>query len=327
MFDKPQIKGCSDTNRMIKEIEILKSVKHPHVIQLYEIIETETQIYLIMEYASKGELFNYIVTKEKLSEDEACKFFHQLISGIEYLHSIGIAHRDIKPENLLLDDNCDIKISDFGLSNTYHHDEKLKTKCGTASYTAPEVILRQSYSGLKVDIWSAGITLYTMVCGYNPFDDINKIMLERKIIKGAYELPDFASSKLEKLLKGMLEVNPDKRFNLEDIVQSEWFQLWKPENEPIGIIIGVDDIPIDESVLKQMTRYGFNTAHILNMIDKNVHNSATTIYYLLVQKKQRQKYIQNETSLLDSASILAKLEFQKPIAFINTIKSSLKYIM
>ena len=219
MFDKPQIKGCSDTNRMIKEIEILKSVKHPHVIQLYEIIETETQIYLIMEYASKGELFNYIVTKEKLSEDEACKFFHQLISGIEYLHSIGIAHRDIKPENLLLDDNCDIKISDFGLSNTYHHDEKLKTKCGTASYTAPEVILRQSYSGLKVDIWSAGITLYTMVCGYNPFDDINKIMLERKIIKGAYELPDFASSKLEKLLKGMLEVNPDKRFNLEDIVQ------------------------------------------------------------------------------------------------------------
>ena len=130
----------TDIERVTREIHILKRIRHPHIIQLYEIIETKTQLFLFTEHASKGELFNYIVTKQKIPENEACKFFQEIISGINYLHKLNIVHRDMKPENLLLDCNNSIKIIDFGLSNTYKEGESLKTACGSPCYAAPEVI-------------------------------------------------------------------------------------------------------------------------------------------------------------------------------------------
>ena len=141
MLEKKRMAEAADVERVTREIHILRRIRHPNIIQLYDIIETKRQLFLITEYVTGGELFDYIVTKQKLPEAEACKFFQQIISGIEYLHKLSIVHRDLKPENLLLDYNSTIKIIDFGLSNTYKEGEALKTACGSPCYAAPEVIL------------------------------------------------------------------------------------------------------------------------------------------------------------------------------------------
>lgn len=130
---------AADIERVTREIHILRRIRHPHLVQLYDIIETKKQLFLITEYAAKGELFDYIVSKQRLEEEEACKFFQEILSGVEYVHKLNIVHRDLKPENLLLDYKNSIKIIDFGLSNTYKDGETLKTACGSPCYAAPEV--------------------------------------------------------------------------------------------------------------------------------------------------------------------------------------------
>ena len=171
ILEKDKIKDQSDIDRINREITILKKVRHPHVVQLYEMIENNDYLYLIMEYCSGGELFQHIVKNRRLKEEEAAKMYQQIISGIEYIHKLGVVHRDLKPENLLLDHNNCIKIVDFGLSNLYNPGERLKTACGSPCYAAPEMIKGERYLGLGADIWSSGVILYAMVCGYLPFED------------------------------------------------------------------------------------------------------------------------------------------------------------
>ena len=142
-----------------------------------------------MEYASGGELFDYIVANSRLSELETCKFYQQIISGIEYIHKLGVVHRDLKPENLLLDSNKNIKIVDFGLSNTYKQNELLQTACGSPCYAAPEMIAGHKYSGSRVDLWSSGVILFAMLSGYLPFEDPNTADLYKKILNCEYETP------------------------------------------------------------------------------------------------------------------------------------------
>lgn len=146
-----------------------------------------------MEYVEKGELFDYIVEKGRIEEPEACVFFKQMISGVAYLHQLNIVHRDLKPENLLIDWKSSLKIVDFGLSNTYKPGELLKTACGSPCYAAPEMIASKKYNGLEVDIWSCGVILFAMVCGYLPFEDSNTSQLYKKILSGEYVLPAFVS--------------------------------------------------------------------------------------------------------------------------------------
>lgn len=147
-----------------------------------------------MEYASGGELFDYIVKKKRLPDKETCKFFQQILSGVEYLHKLRVCHRDLKPENLLLDENKNIKIVDFGLSNIYKYGETLKTACGSPCYAAPEMIAGKRYHGLNADIWSTGVILYAMACGYLPFEDPNTGKLYKKILSCDYLLPGFISA-------------------------------------------------------------------------------------------------------------------------------------
>ncbi len=142
-----------------------------------------------MEFASGGELFEYIVKRQRVSEVPSAKFFQQIISGIEYLHKVNVVHRDLKPENLLLDHNNNIKIVDFGLSNTYKTGCKLKTACGSPCYAAPEMIAGKKYTGLRVDIWSCGVIMYALLCGYLPFEDKNTKVLYKKILAGDFKIP------------------------------------------------------------------------------------------------------------------------------------------
>jgi 5'-AMP-activated protein kinase, catalytic alpha subunit len=158
-----------------------------------------------MEYAPGGELFDHIVNKDRLTEKESCRFFCQIVEGIDYLHKKGIAHRDLKPENLLLDENKEsIKIVDFGLSNSYTEGQTLTTACGSPCYAAPEMIAGKEYHGLDVDIWSCGVTLYAMLVGYLPFEDPDTVQLYKKIILGEYEEPDHLSDKALSILKKIL---------------------------------------------------------------------------------------------------------------------------
>jgi len=194
ILEKDKINDQKDVERITREIKILKKVRHPNVIQLYEIIETEKELYMIMEFCNGGELFDYIVKHTRLSEKQACKFYLELISGIEYIHQSGVCHRDLKPENLLLDYDLTLKIVDFGLSNMYETGSTLKTACGSPCYAAPEMIAGKRYHGLKTDIWSSGVVFYAMVCGYLPFEDPKTSNLYKKIMSADYTLPKFLSS-------------------------------------------------------------------------------------------------------------------------------------
>jgi len=160
-----------DVERVSREIHILKIVRHPTIVQLYEIIETDKELYLIMEYARGGELFEYIVNRKRVREKDAAKFLHQILSGVDYLHKHNICHRDLKPENLLMDDHNNIKIVDFGLSNMYTPGVPLQTACGSPCYAAPEMVAGKKYDAMAADMWSCGVIIYAMVCGFLPFED------------------------------------------------------------------------------------------------------------------------------------------------------------
>lgn len=199
----------------------------------------------MMEYCNGGELFEYIVANNRIKEKEACRFFQQIISGVEYIHKLNVVHRDLKPENLLLDYNMNIKIVDFGLSNTYKDGQMLKTACGSPCYAAPEMIAGKRYNGLQVDIWSCGVILFAMLCGYLPFEDANTSNLYKKILNGDFQIPKFVSNEARDILKGILNTDPQKRFTIEDIRNHPWYNIY-PNNERQGegIIIGVNSVPV-----------------------------------------------------------------------------------
>jgi len=164
-----------------------------------------------MEYAPGGELFDYIVANNRIKQKEASKFLLQILAGVEYIHKLNIVHRDLKPENLLLDNNNNIKIVDFGLSNTYKNGETLKTACGSPCYAAPEMIAGKKYNGLQVDIWSCGVIMFAMICGYLPFEDPNTAKLYKKILSGDYSCPKFITAESKDLLKNILNTDPIRR--------------------------------------------------------------------------------------------------------------------
>ena len=192
-------------------------IRHPNIIQLYEIIETPKQLYLIMEYASGGELFDYIVASTRVKEIEACGIFQQIMAGVEYITTLNIVHRDLKPENLLFDHKKQVKIVDFGLSNTYKTGQTLKTACGSPCYAAPEMISGKRYQGSQVDIWSCGVILFALICGYLPFEDSNTTMLYKKITNGEYRCPKFISEEAKDLLSRILKTNPEERYTIDQI--------------------------------------------------------------------------------------------------------------
>ena len=239
-----------------------------------------------MEYASSGELFDYIVAQTRIKEIEACKIFQQVIAGIEYIHKLNVVHRDLKPENLLLDHNHDIKIVDFGLSNTYNQNELLKTACGSPCYAAPEMIAGKEYTGCKVDIWSSGVILFAMICGYLPFEDPKTGKLYKKILKGVYATPNYISENAKDLLKNILQTDPEQRYSIENIRAHEWFNQIKQEISP-GILIGYQNITVDSTILNKLETYKVDLNYAKKCIEANKHNSISTGYYLLLKKHIR----------------------------------------
>ena len=289
ILEKEKIVEKADFQRIKKEIEILKLMRHNNIVQLYNVIDTLTHIYLIMEYVNGIELFDYIIKNKRINEFESCHYYQQIISGIEYLGKLNIVHRDIKPENLLVDKNGKIKIVDFGLSNDYSNKELLSTACGSPFYAAPEMIKGEKYNGLKVDIWSSGIVLYAMLCGFLPFDDKNNDILYLKIVKGNFYYPPFLSEDAMDIISHILNTDPNKRYNIDEIKNHEWFNLVNPKINMIeGLLLNKYVIPIDEDIVLYMSnQFYLNINEIKVNIICNNHNQLTTTYYLLLNKKIR----------------------------------------
>ncbi|ELR21414.1 protein kinase domain containing protein [Acanthamoeba castellanii str. Neff] len=245
ILNRSKIKALPRMDEKIqREIQMLKFLRHSHIIKLYEVIETASDIFMIMEYVSGGELFDYIVSHGKLSEDDARRFFQQIISGVDYCHRHRIVHRDLKPENLLLDDSHqNVKIADFGLSNFMQDGDFLTTSCGSPNYAAPEVI-----SG------HCGVILYALVCARLPFDDEHIPNLFKKIRLGAYTIPSHVTPGCRSLIMSMLNVDALARATIEDIKAHPWYQVNLPEYlkyTPVKITLAREE-DIEEDVLQEI---------------------------------------------------------------------------
>ena len=227
ILDKLKIVESEDLERIIREMRMLSELDNDHVIKVYQIYEDDYHYLIIMEYCEGGELFNYIVKNQRLSENETAFFYYQIIEGIEYIHSKGIAHRDLKPENLLLDKDNKIKIIDFGLSNYFDGVQKLETPCGSPCYASPEMVGGNKYNGFFIDVWATGIILFAMLCGYLPFEDENNDILFKQILSGKIDYPPYLSDTSKDLMIKIIETNPEKRIKIEEIKKHPFYLLGK----------------------------------------------------------------------------------------------------
>ena len=298
ILDKMILNNTPDDYQSVKqEINILKTVKHKHIVQLYEVLQTPRHIFIIMEYCEGKDLLDYILTKNKLSEEESLKFFQQLINALFYLHSQNIAHRDIKIDNMLLDRNRNLKLVDFGLSTKYPDDNLLDQPCGTVVYAAPEVLQGKEYHGMLADVWSSGIVLYGMLSGYLPFGEANDEINKQNIIRGKIKFPSYFSDKAKDLLMHMLDLDPMTRYTLQEIRNHPWFNLVNYKLIP-GIIIGYNKIPVDERILNLCVSYNCDKEKVRDSIINNKYNSNSAFYYLLIKKMQKKGF----TSVSDFSS-------------------------
>ena len=255
ILDKEKIKDESDLERISREIHILTVLRHPNIAQLYETITSERHIYIIMEYVEGHDLFQYIYSLQRLSELKSSQLFRQLISTLEYIHTLGIVHRDIKPENILLNKQKTIlKLVDFGLSNSYKHGDLLKTACGSPCYAAPEMISGKEYDGLYSDLWSCGVVLYCMLVGKLPFDDEDIKVLYYNIKSANYFLPPFLSNVSQDLIKRILTTNPKRRITLDEIKKHPFFLIGERTPLMKGLLIGVENIPVDWDIIKEIKK-------------------------------------------------------------------------
>ena len=287
ILDKMILSHTPDDYQSVRqEINILKSVKHKHIVQLYDVLQTSRHIFIIMEYCEGKDLLDYILTKSKLSEEESLKYFHQLINALFYLHSQNIAHRDIKIDNMLLDRNRDLKLVDFGLSTKYPDDNLLDQPCGTVVYAAPEVLQGREYHGMLADVWSSGIVLYGMLSGYLPFgeqdDEINRL----NIIAGKINYPSYFGPCVKDLLMHMLDLDPMTRYTLQEVRNHPWFNSVDYKLIP-GIIIGYNLIPVDEKILDLCVTYNCDRNKVKESVINNKYNSESALYYLLIKKFQK----------------------------------------
>ncbi|XP_071789388.1 MAP/microtubule affinity-regulating kinase 3-like isoform X6 [Asterias amurensis] len=284
IIDKTQL-NPSSLQKVYREVRIMKLVDHPNIVKLFEVIETEKTLYLVMEFASGGEVFDYLVAHGRMKEKEARAKFRQIVSAVQYCHQKRVVHRDLKAENLLLDKDLNIKIADFGFSNEFTPGSKLDTFCGSPPYAAPELFQGKKYDGPEVDVWSLGVILYTLVSGSLPFDGQNLKELRERVLRGKYRIPFYMSTDCENLLKRFLMLNPTKRANLETIMKDKWMNggyeddELKPYQEP-------EPDFNDERRIEIMLSMGFKRKDIDDSLRNHKYDDPYATYLLLGRRAQ-----------------------------------------
>nr|XP_046222982.1 MAP/microtubule affinity-regulating kinase 3-like isoform X10 [Oncorhynchus gorbuscha] len=289
IIDKTQLNPNS-LQKLFREVRIMKILNHPNIVKLFEVIETERTLYLVMEYASGGEVFDYLVAHGRMKEKEARAKFRQIVSAVQYCHQKHIVHRDLKAENLLLDADMNIKIADFGFSNEFTMGNKLDTFCGSPPYAAPELFQGKKYDGPEVDVWSLGVILYTLVSGSLPFDGQNLKELRERVLRGKYRIPFYMSTDCENLLKRFLVLNPAKRGTLEvredsenQIMKDRWINAGSEEDELKPFVEPEQDIA-DQKRIDVMVGMGFSPEEIQESLAKMKYDEITATYLLLGRK-------------------------------------------
>ncbi|XP_041703757.1 MAP/microtubule affinity-regulating kinase 3 isoform X2 [Coregonus clupeaformis] len=289
IIDKTQLNPNS-LQKLFREVRIMKLLNHPNIVKLFEVIETERTLYLVMEYASGGEVFDYLVAHGRMKEKEARAKFRQIVSAVQYCHQKHIVHRDLKAENLLLDADMNIKIADFGFSNEFTMGNKLDTFCGSPPYAAPELFQGKKYDGPEVDVWSLGVILYTLVSGSLPFDGQNLKELRERVLRGKYRIPFYMSTDCENLLKRFLVLNPAKRGTFEvkedsenQIMKDRWINVGSEEDELKPFVEPEQDIT-DQKRIDVMVGMGFSLEEIQESLAKMKYDEITATYLLLGRK-------------------------------------------
>ncbi|XP_078516658.1 serine/threonine-protein kinase MARK2 isoform X14 [Lissotriton helveticus] len=294
IIDKTQL-NSSSLQKLFREVRIMKVLNHPNIVKLFEVIETEKTLYLVMEYASGGEVFDYLVAHGRMKEKEARAKFRQIVSAVQYCHQKLIVHRDLKAENLLLDADMNIKIADFGFSNEFTFGNKLDTFCGSPPYAAPELFQGKKYDGPEVDVWSLGVILYTLVSGSLPFDGQNLKELRERVLRGKYRIPFYMSTDCENLLKKFLILNPSKRGTLEQIMRDRWMNVGHEDDELKPYVEPVPDYK-DPRRTELMVTMGYTREEIQDSLIGQKYNEVMSTYLLLGYK----------TSELDNENVTLK---------------------
>lgn len=292
-------------NKIIREIQIMKLLRHPHIIRLYQVLETERRIYLVTEYASGGEIFDHLVAHGRMNEKEARKKFKQIVAAVSYCHKHHVVHRDLKAENLLLDANLNIKIADFGFSNYFKPGACLKTWCGSPPYAAPELFEGREYDAPKVDVWSLGVVLYVLVCGALPFDGSTLQSLRARVLLGKFNIPFFMSTECEDLICNMLVVDPVKRLSMDQLIQHKWMKI-SGEDKEFEMLIseynGNEELNheithLNEQVLNYMASFRLDRERTIEAVKKQAYDHHSAIYHLLLDKcKRHPKILHNKLS-------------------------------
>nr|XP_046171841.1 MAP/microtubule affinity-regulating kinase 4-like isoform X2 [Oncorhynchus gorbuscha] len=301
IIDKNQLNPTS-LQKLFREVRIMKGLNHPNIVQLFEVIETENTLYLIMEYASGGEVFDYLVSHGRMKEKEARAKFRQIVSAVHYCHLKNIVHRDLKAENLLLDADSNIKIADFGFSNEFTMGNKLDTFCGSPPYAAPELFQGKKYDGPEVDIWSLGVILYTLVSGSLPFDGQNLKELRERVLRGKYRVPFYMSTDCEGILRRFLVLNPTKRCTLEQIMNDKWINSGYDGEELKAHIEPLEDHN-DGSRIEVMVGMGYTRDDIKDALTTRKYNEVTATYLLLGRMNEVEGSESRSTSSLSLARV------------------------
>ncbi|KAM5319182.1 serine/threonine-protein kinase SIK3 isoform 6-T6 [Glossophaga mutica] len=315
IIDKTQLDE-ENLKKIFREVQIMKMLCHPHIIRLYQVMETERMIYLVTEYASGGEIFDHLVAHGRMAEKEARRKFKQIVAAVFFCHCRNIVHRDLKAENLLLDANLNIKIADFGFSNHFTPGQLLKTWCGSPPYAAPELFEGKEYDGPKVDIWSLGVVLYVLVCGALPFDGSTLQNLRARVLSGKFRIPFFMSTECEHLIRHMLVLDPSKRLSMEQICKHKWMKLGDTDPNFDRLIAECQQLKeerqtdsLNEDVLLAMEDMGLDKERTLQSLRSDAYDHYSAIYSLLCDRHKRHKTLRVGTP----PSMPRAMAFQAPV--------------
>ncbi|CAO1436338.1 unnamed protein product [Diamesa serratosioi] len=307
VIDKTKLDEVSKAH-LFQEVRCMKLVQHPHVVRLYEVIDTQTKLYLILELGDGGDLYDYIMRHETgLSETLAREYFRQIVRAISYCHQLHVVHRDLKPENVVFFEKLGVvKLTDFGFSNKFCPGQKLETSCGSLAYSAPEILLGDSYDAPAVDVWSLGVILYMLVCGQPPFQEANDSETLTMIMDCKYTMPAHVSMGCKNLINSMLVREPEKRANLQQIAADSWLiqgSQPQPQNQPEYLpLVSREQVSEDDHsmIIQKMVNGNIATKEeILEALDKNEYNHITATYFLLAERKLR-AHRQEQQQLINS---------------------------